>query len=129
MPNENKTGSYEEFNVHKASWVCPHCHRDTLKLEDHYRYHGKLKIFYTFFCVYCQFDSAYYNFYIKEKDSFNAAYRKLTRDLKWARSLLKKGYVEGKKDGFRMSQDLYKIKEMQRDFKLFLIRLKRGILN
>jgi len=116
MPNEVKKGSYDEFNRRKASWICPHCHRDALKLDEHFRYHGVLRRYSTFFCVYCGFDSEYYGIKIKNNDNINEAHKQLLRNWTWIKFLLRKGYDEGKKDGFRMAEDLKKLDELQQEF-------------
>jgi len=124
MPNEVKKGSYKEFNRREASWVCPHCHKDALKLDEQFRYHGILKRFSTFFCVYCGFDSEYYGITIKNNDNINEAHKKILREWNWIKFLLKKGYVEGVNDGKLMAKDEQKLAEIQSAFDELLNCLK-----
>ena len=126
MPNEDRNGSYDEFNKYEASWMCPHCHRDTLRLDEHFRYHGILHKSYTFFCTFCGFDSEYFGIKVKNNDSFNAAHKKMLRDWKWMQFLIKKGYNEGVKDGFKMAEDKKKLDELYAEFEELLECFKMG---
>ena len=114
MPNETKTGSYNKFNKYEASWMCPHCHKDSLRLDEKFTYHGKLRRINTFFCPLCGFDSKDYGITIKNNDSFNAAHRKMLRDWKWMNVLLKKGYDIGVIEAEKAIVEFYKIKEVRK---------------
>jgi hypothetical protein len=101
MADIKKNGGYTNFNIGKASWVCPKCRRDTLKLVPHT--HDL-----SFRCLNnkCGFDSDFYFIRVKPGKSYNKIYRNMVRNIDWMNTLIKQGYIVG----YNKNINMYKSK-------------------
>lgn len=96
MPTQIKKGKYEVFDKRAASWHCPNCKQDSLKLSDEY------KPLITFKCNICGFDSKDYAVVMTEKSTFNSVHRWLKREWPWIKYLTDKYYMKGTEDVFSL---------------------------
>lgn len=99
MKEEAKNGKYEKFDISKASWVCPHCKKDSLKLkqiEDKYLY---------FDCDLCGLSSKDYAIAMSPKSTFNSVYREFKKQWPWINYLTKKFYALGAQAARRIIEE------------------------
>ena len=89
MGNENKHGRYDEFDRGKASWACPKCKKDSLKLCDVYDA-PVLNMYYKFVCNECGFDSKDYAVVMGPKSTYNSVHRWLMKEWAWMNYLTRK---------------------------------------
>ena len=95
MGTQEKHGRYEHFNIDNASWGCPNCNTDNLKLNEFFDNNNKIKLYYSFKCRYCGFDSKYYAIVMTKKSTFNHVHRWLKKEWKWIKYITEKFYILG----------------------------------
>ena len=103
MPIQNKHGKYEVFDKSKASWVCPVCKRDSLKLNEFFDDdENPTRVVTSFVCTNCDFDSKDFAITMGPTSTYNSVYRWLMREWKWINYITNKFYMNGVGDAVKV---------------------------